>query len=203
MTLRSDYEERYKSFLVPVSERLTSLLTEYLRDTERIDRVTTRPKSIERFLDKASAEEDGEKKYSDPLNQIQDQLGARIVVFYLCDVEKVSAIIEKYFHPIETREYIPDSEWEFGYFGKHYILLFPSDIVADFDGAIEYPKFFELQVKTLFQHAWSETNHDIGYKQLAGDLNPDQLRKLAFTSAQSWGADTVINDLFLEVAARS
>ena len=26
------------------------------------------------------------------------------------------------------------------------------------------PRFFELQVKTLFQHAWSEASHDIAYK---------------------------------------
>lgn len=199
MTLQNDYKERYDSFLVPVSEKLTALIMEYLSGIERIDRVSSRPKSIERFLEKAAVKKDGEHKYSDPLNQIQDQLGARVIVFYLSDVEKISAIIEKYFHPIETRDYIPDSEWEFGYFGKHYILLIPTDILADFNVPNEHPKFFELQIKTLFQHAWSETNHDIGYKQLSGELNPDQLRKLAFTSAQSWGADTIVNDLFLEI----
>ena len=48
------------------------------------------------------------------------------------------------------------------------------------------PKFFELQIKTLFQHAWSEAEHDLGYKE-DKHLNLDQKRRLAFTSAQAWG----------------
>jgi ppGpp synthetase/RelA/SpoT-type nucleotidyltranferase len=61
------------------------------------------------------------------------------------------------------------------------------------------PQFFELQIKTMFQHAWSEANHDLGYKPESGELDPEHLRLLAFTSAQAWGADMVFNDLSVEL----
>jgi ppGpp synthetase/RelA/SpoT-type nucleotidyltranferase len=58
------------------------------------------------------------------------------------------------------------------------------------------PDVFELQVKTLFQHAWSEADHDLGYKPGGKTPNPAQKRLLAYASAQAWGADRVFDELF-------
>jgi putative GTP pyrophosphokinase len=61
-----------------------------------------------------------------------------------------------------------------------------SDVInQSFDKAL-VPQFFELQVETLFQRAWSE--HDLGYKPGATPLTSEAKRRLAFTSAQAWGA---------------
>jgi ppGpp synthetase/RelA/SpoT-type nucleotidyltranferase len=111
----------------------------------------------------------------------------------------VTALVLKYFQPIETKDLVPESEWEFGYFGKHFVLLLPSDIVSNSIDKDLLPQFFELQVKTLFQHAWSEANHDLGYKPQAGKMPSDAGRRLAFTSAQAWGADHIFDELFREV----
>lgn len=59
--------------------------------------------------------------------------------------------------------------------------------------------FFELQIKTLFQHAWSESEHDLGYKPTT-TLSSDQKRRLAFTAAQAWGADQIFDELFKQTA---
>ena len=56
------------------------------------------------------------------------------------------------------------------------------------------PEVFELQIKTVFQHAWSECAHDIEYKQNE-PLTHDDLRKVAFTAAQTWGADNIFEEL--------
>jgi ppGpp synthetase/RelA/SpoT-type nucleotidyltranferase len=137
-------------------------------------------------------------KYADPLHQIQDQIGARIVTFYKEDVGRISSEIGRFFHAIESKDMLPNNEWEFGYFGQHHVLLLPKDVIDPGLDADMVPYCFELQIKTLFQHAWSEANHDLGYKPGQLPLEPDELRQLAYTSAQAWGADRVFNDLFLK-----
>ena len=155
----------------------------------RVDHVSARAKDPEHFAGKASRlGDDGKPKYLAPLTEIQDQIGARVTVFYLDTVEVVSTALEQYLRPIEELVVVPDSSWEFGYFGKHYIMALPQDVVPGDVPTEEVPQFFELQIKTLFQHAWSEANHDLGYKGVAA-LSNEQQRRLAFVSVQAWGAD--------------
>jgi ppGpp synthetase/RelA/SpoT-type nucleotidyltranferase len=197
-TLEQQYKLRRDTVLIPVAKNLEGHLQALLEKEKRIDRITARAKAVDRFLAKATTTIGGKKKYSEPLQEIQDQLGARIITFYRSDVDRLAETVLKYFHAIESRDVVPDSEWEFGYFGRHFILLMPSDVI---DGTIDkslMPRFFELQIKTLFQHAWSEANHDLGYKPEAGALSSDEKRRLAFTSAQAWGADRVFDELFRE-----
>lgn len=196
--LERAYRERFDAVLTPLAAAIERHIREHLGAEPRIDRVSARAKSVDRFLQKAQAVVDGHPKYADPLRQIQDQIGARIVTFYRSDVERVAAIVERYYRPIESQDLVPESEWEFGYFGRHYVLLVPSDLVDPSIDKALVPEFFELQLKTLFQHAWSEANHDLGYKPGADPLDSDAKRRLAFTSAQAWGADRIFNELFLE-----
>jgi len=183
-----------------LSGRIEQHLFRTLEGVRRIDRITARAKSVDRFVEKAlRREEGGQLKYSDPLQQIQDQIGARIVVVYLSDVVRVAAVVENHFRMIEARDLIPESESEFGYFGKHFVCLMPTDV---FDTEIVEgagPRFFELQIKTLFQHAWSEAGHDLAYKP-SSELSSLHKRKVAFTAAQAWGADTIFDELHRELS---
>lgn len=194
------YRERH-----PILERLANNLSAYVRELmdsqPHVDRISARAKDIDRFLEKAAAETSGVLKYNDPLAQIQDQIGIRIVAFYKSDVERISAHIERYFSAIEFRTVVPDSESKFGYFGRHLIFVLPSDVIeSDMDVSL-IPNFFELQIKTLFEHAWSEANHDLGYKSGEKPLTGEQERLVAFTSAQAWGADHIFERLFQERSA--
>ena len=200
--LQLAYEHRYANALVPVARLLEDHIKGCLSGEERIDRIVARAKRVDRFLDKAIRQIDGSPKYNDPLNQIQDQLGARVVTYYLEDVERKSKVIEKYFHPVERKTIVPDSETEFGYFGKHLILLVPNDVLGDEEQRKLTPRFFELQIKTLFQHAWGEAEHDLGNKPEV-QLTSQEKRKIAFTSAQAWGADLIFNELHLRVLGRT
>jgi putative GTP pyrophosphokinase len=197
--LKEHYRQRYERVLVPLSGRLDAYLRVVVKDYKRVDRISVRAKAVDRFVEKATKLNGGEPKYTDPLNQIQDQLGARVVTFYLSDVRELSARIEDFFGSIEVKHVIPDSPREFGYEGKHYILFIPQDVMnpADADDA---PTFFELQIKTLFQHAWGEADHDLIYKPVGG-LTADQRRRVAFTAAQAWGADRIFDELAQELAA--
>lgn len=195
--LQAPYMSRYENILVPLTARLEPYLRDIVSGHQRIDRISVRPKSVVRFLEKAGKEKDGVPKYSDPLNQIQDQIGARIVTFYLSDVAALSATIEDFFGSVEVQHVVLDSPSEFGYEGKHYILFIPEDVKIP-GTQDDCPTFFELQIKTLFQHAWGEADHDLIYKP-SGTLTPDQRRRVAFTAAQAWGADRIFEELAQEL----
>jgi ppGpp synthetase/RelA/SpoT-type nucleotidyltranferase len=200
--LEKVYRERFEAVLLPLGKALESHLQDALKGEVRIDRISARAKAIDRFLAKADATENGRRKYSEPLRQIQDQVGARVVTFYLSDVDRISGIVERYYRRVESRVVVPDSETEFGYFGRHYILLIPSDLMdLGIDKSL-MPEFFELQIKTLFQHAWAEADHDLGYKPQSTPPSRDAKRRIAYASAQAWGADRIFDELFRELAGR-
>jgi ppGpp synthetase/RelA/SpoT-type nucleotidyltranferase len=198
--LRTEYVSRYEQILRPLATRLADQLQDHLTGTQRIDRNTARAKSTERFLTKANKTKcDGKFKYEHPLDQIQDLIGARIIVLYKQDVDSVSSVIERYYSHIERRELIPESEKEFGYVGKHFILALPEDLFDDDADRKRAPIFFELQIKTLFQHAWSEAEHDLSYKP-GKVLTSLQKRRVALTAAQAWGSDELFAQLFSEIS---
>lgn len=190
------YEKRYKEQLLQLSDGLEAHLKKTFCKSDRIDRISVRPKSIESFVEKSQrVDEKGLKVYDAPLDQIQDQIGARIVAFYLDDVKSLESTVNQHFRKIEDKNLFPNSDYEFGYFGKHYILFLPSHLTRP-EIENDIPPVFELQIKTLFQHAWSEANHDLGYKPGGYELKSDDNRRLAFTAAQAWGADQIFNELY-------
>lgn len=193
-SLRTEYESRRASTLEELAERIKKHIQDLVSDYPRLDSVRARAKEVESFLKKAQKTEEGKPKYNDPLNQIQDQLGARVVVFYLADVEEISNTIGKYLQAIEAKSIEPDLPSEFGYEGRHFIMFVPDECLNHEWGRDDYPRFFELQVKTLFQHAWGEADHDLAYKSTA-ELTVEQRRRVAFTAAQAWGADHVFSEL--------
>jgi len=198
-SLRDSFAVRRTRVLMPLAERIEAHLKSLFTGFPRIDRISARAKDVDRFVAKAEKRDNGALRYEDPLNQIQDQVGARIVTFYASDVERVRLEIEKYFRYIESKKIVPESESEFGYEGRHFILFVPEDIIDETLERDESVEFFELQIKTLFQHAWSEAEHDLGYKP-SGRLTSDQKRRLAFTAAQAWGADLIFDEMFRQVA---
>jgi putative GTP pyrophosphokinase len=190
------YRTRYDSKLVNAAASLERHLQDLLDGVERVDRISARAKAPESFIKKASSlDDEGNRKYDNPLDQIQDQIGARIIVFYLDDVERIHDEIQRYLRPIEIKSHVPENNWNFGYFGRHFILVSPEDIWEEGKRPQDSPPFFELQIKTLFQHAWSEANHDLGYKgiPIPGD---DAERKMALASAQAWGSDQIFSELW-------
>lgn len=96
----------------------------------------------------------GSKYHS--LQDITDILGLRIITFYNEDVDKVASAVERLFtidweNSVDKRKLLQIDS--FGYQSLHYICSVP-----------DFPYRFEVQMRTLLQHAWSNMNHDTGYK---------------------------------------
>lgn len=98
------------------------------------------------------------------LEDITDILGSRIVCFLADEIDKVGKKIEETFvvdweNSSDKRALIKADS--FGYLSMHYICSLPfgdkwPDEICG--------KKFEIQIKTVLQHAWSVIHHDIGYK---------------------------------------
>jgi putative GTP pyrophosphokinase len=191
--ISSDYRlinEKMRS----IASKIESNLLEIFSEVSHIDKIGCRVKAEESFLAKAMKLKDGKRKYQIPLKEIQDIIGARIVVYYKNNMDSIIELIKKYFHFVEETKIIPDDVMKFGYEGLHFICFIPSTIYSSHNGNPLIPNFFELQIKTLYQHAWSQAEHGLGYKP-DKPLSYEEERKLAFLAAQSWGADMILKEL--------
>lgn len=102
------------------------------------------------------------------LEDITDILGARVICYFNDDVDKIGQLIEQAF--CIDRENSSDKRAlmradSFGYLSLHYICSLPEgmDCPQNLQG-----RRFEIQIRTMLQHAWSDINHDLGYKSQFG-----------------------------------
>lgn len=161
-----------------------------LREIPHIDRISFRVKEPDSFLKKASS-----PKYAEPLTQLEDQVAGRVLTFFRDDITVVRTALTAWFGDVEHEAKEPTGPSEFGYESDHFIFVIPEHLKRDtWHDYEQMPATFEMQVRTLFMHAWAEPQHDLGYKP-GIELDRDAKRQLAWVAASAWGADRTFNDL--------
>lgn len=145
--------------------------------------VSGRAKTLESFLEKLNR-----KSYDDPLTQITDFAGVRVVFLYLSDREAIEQIIEAEFSKIEKIDKVDEQENDrFGYAALHYLV----ELGAQPSGA-RYDTLkhltCEIQVRTILQDAWAVIDHRLVYKR-ESDMPKDVRRGINALSATFEMAD--------------
>jgi ppGpp synthetase/RelA/SpoT-type nucleotidyltranferase len=124
--------------------------------------VTSRVKSIASIRSKLRR-----KNYSNPDIQLTDKIGVRIITFYGSDVSLAEKALRDEF--TINKKHSHDKRFllglkEFGYRSVHLIAQVKgsrarSPQYADLRGI-----WFEIQVRSILEHAWAEIEHEVIYK---------------------------------------
>jgi putative GTP pyrophosphokinase len=209
-----DAFERRRPILKEVAAKLCECATQSLEpyDPKHIDRIYFRAKDTDSFVlkvvhraeDAAAGVQRGGvklKEYANPLTQVEDQVGGRVLVFYRHDIDEVVNLLTATFHAVEKQDKTPERDAEFGYESTHLVCVIPEELRPPGWGTEALmPETFELQVRTLFMHAWAEPQHNLGYKS-AAELTPAQRKLLGWVAASAWGADDGLQRAWTDIGA--
>ncbi|HHR5846966.1 TPA: GTP pyrophosphokinase [Providencia alcalifaciens] len=159
--------EKWLDEVLPNHKRLTeSVVTiiQSLLKSKGVDylSVTGRTKKRENALEKIER-----KKYDNPLIKMTDLSGIRVIVYFESDIERVSKIIDEAFNIDKDNSLNQDQKLsvnQIGYRSVHFVC----DIGKERETLSENKGLkdlkFEIQVRTVLQHAWAELAHDSNYK---------------------------------------
>lgn len=179
-----------------LSEKVSNILIELLDEAGlTVHAITNRTKDIDSFKNKIDT------KYEDPINQVTDLSGIRIIAYVEDDLKLICGIIEDTFQIDVNNSFNKSDELgtdKVGYRSIHYIARIKDDRIS----LPEYKKFkelkFEIQVRTILQHAWAEIEHDKNYK-FRGVLPPEIKRRFKIIAGTLELVDREFNLLSLEI----
>ena len=117
----------------------------------------------------------GRKKYMNPLSEITDLAGVRVVCNYEPDLTVIGDFVRQKF---DVHEHIDKSRSlgvdRMGYHGAHYVVSLGADYAgARYEGITNLR--CEIQVRTVLQDAWALISHHLVYKDEA--TIPERLRR--------------------------
>ncbi|MEI2715059.1 MAG: (p)ppGpp synthetase [Nocardioides sp.] len=158
--------------------------------------VTGRAKTLQSFAAKASRLKDGVREFTDPLAQLGDLIGLRIITYVRSDVAAVVALLADEFELLDDRDLGAEtaSEGRFGYASRHLQLrLPPARQVAYADIGTRQ---IQVQLRTVLQHAWAEFEHDIRYKgNIPEEHRPDFDRRFSLAAGLIELADNELSTI--------
>ncbi|HXQ27226.1 MAG TPA: hypothetical protein VN822_12520 [Candidatus Acidoferrales bacterium] len=135
----------------------------------KVNEIQCRAKDAKAFGKKATTPNEQnpeEPKYKNPMSDITDLAGIRVITFFPRTVNEVCQLIQNEFAVIERVDHTASAarEQRLGYQSVHYLVR----LAGNRNNLSEYKKFdgltAEIQVRTVLQHAWAEIEHDIRYK---------------------------------------
>ncbi|PFZ43657.1 hypothetical protein COL77_11085 [Bacillus wiedmannii] len=124
--------------------------------------ITSRAKEVDSFTNKAKKD-----KYTDPKNEIKDLAGIRVITFVRSEVEACKDAIKPLFKIDESHSVDKGQELgtdKVGYRSVHFVAQFSEDRIKLTDYKPFEDMYFEIQIRTILEHAWADISHDRNYK---------------------------------------
>jgi ppGpp synthetase/RelA/SpoT-type nucleotidyltranferase len=121
--------------------------------------IVSRVKQRDSFLEKMIR-----KHYVNPMSEMRDIVGARIVCLFLDDLDKIDAIVRTTFDVVQYDDKAKESPPEmWRYLSVHYDCKIKElNRGPRYDGIKDLT--FEVQVRTILQDAWATVEHYLAYK---------------------------------------
>ena len=149
--------EKFRQLETIVADLLAKTLEEGgIRPMQIAHRIKSRDSAMEKLERKP-------EKYSS-INSLTDLIGFRIICYFNEQVDQMAELVSKVLdvdmsRSSDKRKLMAPTA--FGYLSLHYICTLPKDKGYP-EELTEIP--FEIQFRTVLQHAWAEIEHDLGYK---------------------------------------
>ncbi len=155
------------------TDRAVTTVTTFLDDAGiNYLSVAGRTKSLASFAAKAGRHDGERPLFPDPLADITDQVGVRVITYLRGDVDAVADLLADHLTVLDDRDMGREtaSEGRFGYASRHLLLRVEDRPV-------------QVQVRTVLQHAWAEFEHATRYKgQVPEEHVPDLDRRFTLAA---------------------
>ncbi len=151
---------------VDFNENIKNLIKSLIEENSiKFHLIESRTKSLESFNGKITRKE---HKYINPIAEITDLAGVRIILYYQDDVEKVEKLLKNEFiidieNSVDKGELLSPNE--FGYQSVHYVVQLSEtrNVLSEWK---KYATFkAEIQIRTVLQHSWASISHELEYKK--------------------------------------
>lgn len=149
---KSDYER--------LCAEVAYILNRHLKNAEiEFSTISHRAKTLDSFLEKIRR-----KNYKDPIAEITDFAGVRVVCLYTDDLSRVEKVINEHFEIVEKTDKLTNKKSdEFGYGAIHFVVkLGETSSGARYDDLKNL--VCEIQTRTVLQDAWAIIDYHLVYK---------------------------------------
>jgi len=128
--------------------------------------VSGRTKSVASFASKAERRDENGLLYPDPLVDITDQIGVRVITYVHDDVAAVAELLAEELAVLDDRDMGLETAraGRFGYASRHQLVSVDASRTVRPAYEPLRRRSASVQIRTVLQHAWAEFEHDIRYK---------------------------------------
>lgn len=153
---RPDYEKLCSEVAYTLNRKLVKANVDF-------STISYRAKTLDSFMEKVQR-----KSYQDPISEITDFAGVRVVYLYIDDLPRLEEVIAENFEVIEKIDKMTKKrDDQFGYGAIHFLVRLGNDFTGPrYDDLKDL--VCEIQTRTVLQDAWAIIDDHLVYKNESG-----------------------------------